>query len=240
MSEPDDRATPSSSPSAPDGGGHPTASQPAYGRIIRPEYGAMTSDFPAGYNPYPYGAPEHSGGSERPDDAQSRNTQRNAYPSMPSERQDGRPPQSVRQGSSQPGQSSPPWNMPVGTSRRSDYGPGARNDGRRRYFHGVDLDDPTQNPLYGHWDSYAVIAFVFALSSIPLLPAIMGGVAMWRTRTFRMKGFGLALAAVILNLAVTAVDVWMMVNGISTAELLQWVQSQTSTSGGQGSGSLTT
>ena len=31
------------------------------------------------------------------------------------------------------------------------------------YYHGIDLNDPNQNPLYGHWDSYAIISFILAL-----------------------------------------------------------------------------
>ena len=27
----------------------------------------------------------------------------------------------------------------------------------------IDLNDPNQNPLYGHWDSYAIISFILAL-----------------------------------------------------------------------------
>ena len=59
------------------------------------------------------------------------------------------------------------------------------------YYHGIDLNDPNQNPLYGHWDSYAIISFILALFfPVPVLSALMGAVAMWRTRTFHMKGRG--------------------------------------------------
>lgn len=34
------------------------SSQPEYGQINQPEYGAMSSQLPAGYDPYVYGAPE--------------------------------------------------------------------------------------------------------------------------------------------------------------------------------------
>ena len=44
-------------------------------------------------------------------------------------------------------------------------------------------NDPSQNPLYGHWDSYAIISFVFALFlPVPVIPAVMGAIAMWRTK----------------------------------------------------------
>lgn len=227
MNTPENRAATPSAPGNTVGG---TAHQPEYGRIVRPEYGAMASDFPAGYDPYPYGKPDHAGDSPQGRDAHRGDAGGGAYAPAGSERQQARSAPST--------QASPGRTWPMATGPDDD----ARDrSGRpRRLFHGVDLDDPMQNPLYGHWDSYAVIAFVFALSSIPVFPAIMGGVAMWRTRTFRMKGFGLALAAVILNVIVTAVDAWMMLNGVSAAELMQWMQGQSPTSGGQGSGSLTT
>ena len=47
-----------------------------------------------------------------------------------------------------------------------------------RYFNGIDLNDPQQNPIYGHWDFYAIFSFIFALvSSFPVLPALIGCLA---------------------------------------------------------------
>ena len=84
------------------------------------------------------------------------------------------------------------------------------------------MDDPRQNPLYGHWDFYAILSLVFALlMPVPVLPAVMGGVAMWRTRNFRMKGYGLALAAVIINALYTVATIWLMINGLSAMDLYQ-------------------
>ena len=56
---------------------------------------------------------------------------------------------------------------------------------------------------------------------VPVLPAVMGGVAMWRTRNFRMKGYGLALAAVIINALYTVATIWLMINGLNAMDLYQ-------------------
>lgn len=102
------------------------------------------------------------------------------------------------------------------------YGPnGQPADGHTpRYIGRVDVNDPNQNPLYGHWDSNSIIAFIFALLlPLPIFPAIIGGIGMWRTKTFHMKGWGLALAAVIINVLYTIFYFWMMKNGVSSSDL---------------------
>lgn len=209
--------------------------QPEYGRIVRPRYGALSADFPPGYDPYLYGPPDKADDDSRLE-----------HPSASSP---------VSSPSGVPSAQTSPTGQ-VGTSGQTSaagYGPRDQRSGNNtvpawgapgqpgrpaRLYHGIDLDDPSQNPLFGHWDVYAVVAFIFSLSSIPLLPAIMGAVSMWRTRTFRMKGFGLALAAVILNVLVTVMDVWMLTKGISMNDMMQWLQTESTMDGGQGSGSL--
>ena len=104
------------------------------------------------------------------------------------------------------------------------------------YYHGIDLNDPNQNPLYGHWDSYATISFILALFfPVPVLSALMGAVAMWRTRTFHMKGFGLAVAAVVINVLYTIAVIWMAFNGYDAMSLYQEALQQLT--GGTGSSS---
>lgn len=93
-----------------------------------------------------------------------------------------------------------------------------RPDANMRY--GIDLNDPNQNPFYGRWDISAIMAFVFALFQIPLLPALMGAAAMWRTRTFHMKGYGLAVAAVVINILYTLGLLWLTLNGMTPLDLL--------------------
>lgn len=106
-----------------------------------------------------------------------------------------------------------------------------------RYVNGIDMEDPNQNIFYGRWDAGAIIAFVFAVFlPVPIMPAILGALSMRRTRIMRMKGYGLALAAVILNVLYTIAFVWLMINGVSMDDVMdQMLQSlNASTSGGSG------
>lgn len=169
------------------------ARRPEYGQVRIPEYGALASSYPPGYDPYLYGRPD------------------------PTE-------QAASSGPS-----------PAPRTQGPTTGiPGSSAHHRPEMFHGVDLADPGQNPLYGRWDSYAVLALVFAFVGVPVLPAVMGGISLWRTRRFHMRGFGLAVAAIVVSLLITAVDVWMVMNGISADMLIQWVTGQSS-SGTSGS-----
>lgn len=171
--------TASNDQSQPDASTERSGAQPEYGQVNQPEYGAMASQYPAGYDPYVYGRPE----AERSEPA--------------------------------------PENGPSGPQAMPDRGPETGERGPQP-FHGIDMDDPRQNPLYGHWDFYAILSLVFALlMPVPVLPAIMGGVAMWRTKNFRMKGYGLALAAVIINALYTVATIWLMINGLSAMDLYQ-------------------
>ena len=117
--------------------------------------------------------------------------------------------------------------------------PGATQQGSKypRYVNGIDMEDPNQNIFYGRWDAGAIIAFVFALFlPVPIMPAILGALSMRRTRIMRMKGYGLALAAVIINVLYTIAFVWLMINGVSMDDVMnQMLQSlNSSTSGGSG------
>lgn len=191
-----------------------STAQPEYGQVAKPEYGAMTSQYPAGYDPYVYGRPESEDARANVNDAAP-----DPQPSTP-----------VRGTWRQPG---------YGRQPHAD-GRQAAGDGRPQPFNGIDMDDPRQNPLYGHWDFYAIIALVFALlMPVPVLPAIIGGVAMWRTRNFRMRGHGLALAAVIINVIYTLGVLWMMLNGLSALDLYQQLlDGLTGREGGDGSTSI--
>ncbi|MCI1219888.1 MAG: hypothetical protein LKF99_05065 [Bifidobacterium sp.] len=200
--------------------------QPQYGQIAQPEYGALASQFPAGYDPYVFGRPDDAtktqGASGNAGTAGQQNGGYGSQPVRPAGHDASGPvsPYNPQNGGHEPGR---PGGWPV----------------RPRMLNGVNLNDPNQNPLYGRWDSYAVVAFVISLFNVPVFPALMGGLAMWRTRTFHMKGFWLALAAVILNVLMTLLDIWMLSKGVSTEELYQWMLQQLSGGSGQGgSGSV--
>lgn len=246
--------------------GPANAGNPAGGNASRPEYGAMRGDYPA-YNPYLFGAPDPTPASGQANAGNAAQPGQPGQFGQPygGPNANGNPyganPYGPQYGQSGYGQGGQPYGQPQqygqGPYGQQPYGqqpqpygqPGAYNNGQngqagqpnpfdrasRRY--GVNLDDPRQNPLYGHWDAYAILAFVFAIlfSSMPVLPAVMGGLAMWRTKTFRMKGFGLALAAVIINVITSLVMLWAFSHGLSLEDLvLQLYGYQLSGSGAGG------
>ena len=177
------------------------SSQPEYGQRTQPEYGAMANQYPMNYDPYVYGAPEPP---KPKDEQQPSPVQTNPY--MQSE-----------------GQQTNPYAVPgrqrIGQNPGSpyQYGPNAY---QQPGMYPIDLDDPRQNPLYGHWDSYAILSLVFALlMPIPVVPAVMGAIAMWRTKKLHMKGYALGVAALIINVLYTIGVVWMAFHGVSTSDL---------------------
>ncbi len=188
-------------------------SQPEYGQISQPEYGAMSSQLPVGYDPYVYGAPEPE---PQPADAvrqQNTQYQTGQYPSN--------------------GQQNPYGANPYGPN---PYDPNRYPQrGNMPYLPNLDLNDPRQNPAYGHWDAYAIMSLVFAvLMPVPVLPALVGAISMWRTKKLHMKGHGLALAAVIINVLYTLAVIWLAMHGLSVADLYN--EALQNMFGGAGSG----
>ncbi|MDF7663717.1 hypothetical protein PT282_03415 [Bifidobacterium sp. ESL0763] len=113
---------------------------------------------------------------------------------------------------------------------RAVFGDGARpqsrDEGRQRDMrHGIDLNDPEQNPLLGHWDSMSILSFVFAFL-IPVISLVLGVIGIWRARRFHMRGIGFAIAGIVLSLLSVAVEVWLMMHGISVEDLERKLLSQ--------------
>ncbi|RBP98374.1 hypothetical protein CRD60_00405 [Bifidobacterium aemilianum] len=201
----------------PDNLAEPQGGQPEYGQVKPLDYGAMTNQMPAGYNPYVFGAPDAS-------PAQAQGQQQSAQ-GPAGNQQAG---YGQWQGQAATGQ------YPGGQGQQA---PDPRRLANIQDLNNINLDDPNQNPWYGHWDVNAIIAFVFSiLFSIPILPALMGLASMWRTKKMHMKGYGLALAAVIINLLVTAILAWMMIKGISPLDMIQSLPGGDDMFGGGGLG----
>lgn len=199
-------------------------SQSEYGQISQPEYGAMSSQLPVGYDPYVYGAPEPE---PQPADAvRQQNTQYQTR-QYPSNGQQPMPPYSAN------GQQNPYGANPYGPNL---YDPNRYPQrGNMPYLPNLDLNDPRQNPAYGHWDAYAIMSLVFAvLMPVPVLPALVGAISMWRTKKLHMKGHGLALAAVIINVLYTLAVIWLAMHGLSVADLYN--EALQNMFGGAGSG----
>lgn len=222
------------------------------GQSGAPEYGAMRSQFPADYNPYPFGRDDDGNRNKRQAaDASSSGQQvGNPQTAMPWA---GGPQQGQWPGNAQPQYPSSQYQQP-GQNPNQPYGqypygsqgawPQQGGNGtplpgqpgyQPRYFNGIDVNDPSSNPLYGRWDSSAIVSFVFALMGLPILPAILGAVSIWRDKTFHMKGRGFAIAAVVIDVLITVAWVWMLVNGVTSADVYQMIGNQLY-GGGAGSG----
>ncbi|MFK3576851.1 hypothetical protein OCH74_08330 [Bifidobacterium thermacidophilum] len=259
MSEADRPGQTASEPQQTSGESAGSAQSALTSRSGAPEYGAMRSQFPADYNPYQFGRDDDDSGKNKRQDANSSPAGQqggNTQPAMPWA---GAPQQEQWPGSNQP--QGPSQQYPSGQYTRQGpqnpnqpygpypYGPQGvwPQQGRNgtplpgqpgyqpRYFNGIDVNDPASNPLYGRWDSSAIVSFVFALMGLPILPAILGAVSIWRDKTFHMKGRGFAIAAVIIDVIITVVWVWMLVKGITSADLYQMIGNQLY-GGGSGSG----
>ena len=169
--------------------------QPEYGQFKQPEYGALAGQYP-GYDPYLYGKPDADGSNETDAPMQRNGVEAQAAPA------------------GQAAQAGQPAAYPFGD------GASQSPNGLPRQLKPINLDDPNENPLYGRWDPYAIVAFVGAVVfTLPLFPALIGGAAIWRTRIFHMKGRGLAIAAVVINVLTTAMQIWMWMNGVSLVDL---------------------
>lgn len=172
----------------------------------QPLYGARADRYP-GWNPYVYGRPDPEPKAKESDSFR------------------GNPANRPMVGQQAPGRSGNP-----GSSQARPGMPGWSAQGM------PDLNDPSQNPVYGHWDPCAIIAFFMALFlPMPVIPALLGGISMYRTRRLHMKGYGLAMAALIINLLFTLAWIWLLANGISLNDFYQQMMPSPSTGGG-GSG----
>ena len=216
--------------------------KPKYGQYQQPEYGAMSGQYGPNYNPYIYGAPEpdtkkdsaaaagDNGGAAQSQQAGQPYGQQPAWPgnsaggrlAVRSRRPTVRSGRHIR---AVPGHAGPAvWS----TAERS-ASPAALLPRHRP-------ERSKPEPTLRHWDSYAIISFILALFfPVPVLSALMGAVAMWRTRTFHMKGFGLAVAAVVINVLYTIAVIWMAFNGYDAMSLYQEALQQLT--GGTGSSS---
>ena len=219
-----------------------------------PEYGAMRSQFPKNYDPYQFGRaeepvkPVQRGGDSTGQEMQNpfamfgfgQDDQPGRQQGAAQSGQSGQPQQPNRYGPNQgyPGQY-PGYGQQGYYPQSPDGRPLPGQPGYEpNYYHGIDLNDPRSNPLYGRWDTSAIVSFVFSLLGLPILPAILGAVSIWRSKTFHMKGRGFAIAAVVIDVILTVVWAWMLINGVTSADVYQMLGSQLYGVGGSGSDSL--
>ncbi|WEV71813.1 DUF4190 domain-containing protein [Bifidobacterium sp. ESL0790] len=182
--------------------------QPEYGQMKLPEYGALASQFPPDYDPYVYG---------RPDDDKSKSNG-NGNGGQPRHRQGSR---AANGNGNDNG-----WPFPY-TGNNNQPQNGNPSDGHTPDMHnGVDFNDPNQNPLLGRWDSISILSFVFSFL-IPVVSLIFGGIGIWRTRRFHMKGIGFAIAGLILSVLSIAAEIWLLTHGLNLDQLSQQMLNQT-------------
>ena len=195
-----------------------TPQTPEYGALKEPEYGALASQFPSDYDPYLYGRPEAPPLEEKPDGSGAQSAKHGLHAPGFLQAGGAQPQSNSQQQPGMSGQSSQltPSGQPATAGQNA---PGYQP----RIVHGIDVNDPNQNPLYGRWDMYAIMSLAFAILMVPVLPTVMGAMAMWRTKTFHMRGFWLGLAAVIINVAMTLFSMWLMSRGITVDEVYDWL-----------------
>lgn len=202
----------------------------------QPEYGAMASQYP-GWNPYVYGAPETPTNTDQHQAQTPQGAQvQGVWPgNPPTGRDEGNNnagnPNAVNNGEFQPPFSSTPQFGQPG---------GVQNQNRRGMYPTIDPNDPHQNPLYGRWDPYSIVSFVLAIFfPFPFMPAVMGAISVYRTRLFHMKGKGLAIAAIVINILYSALIIWMWANHIDANQLYQDIYNWAETASGTSGSSLT-
>ncbi|WEV41406.1 hypothetical protein OZX57_04965 [Bifidobacterium sp. ESL0682] len=235
----------------------PAVAQPEYGQVKVPEFGAMASQFSSNYNPYVYGKPEpprQNGNGDQP--RQGSNVQGNGQQQGA---QFGNHGNGMGQYQGNQGNPNNQGNMPYGgygqmsgngygNNQNYPYGqpynngqnvlggpgaPGYQPDIRN----GIDMNDPVQNPLKGHWDPMAIVSIILLFLPITFLPVITGAVSMWRTKKYHMKGFWVATVCMVLGVIATLFELWLVSKGIDMNSLMQQMMGQYGSDGSGSSGS---
>lgn len=165
----------------------------------------------------PQGQPNQPGNQGQPQNNGARNQhvpQNGPFGFNPYEPQDGFgpqpgtfgpgqfPPRAYGQPGPQPGPQGPQGPQAGPQGPQGQPGPNGRPQpvAYDQFLRPFNPDDPNQNPVYGRWDMWSIIAFIlsfytyFAFLSLPL--AIM---AARRDKVLHMKGRGLAIAAIVLS-----------------------------------------
>ena len=212
--------------------------QPEYGQTKQPQYGAMSGQYP-GYDPYLYGKPEPEQPAESANVVQQNPMNGQPYVNQPNV-------QNGQQYAGQQGQPYNPYAQQHPYTQQQDqcnpYGnqPPQPNMPRIQY---LNPDDPAQNPFYGRWDSYAIVAFVCALVfAVPVFPAVIGGLSLVRTKRLHMRGRGLAIAAIVINVLTTLLQAYLLINGITIndvySQMFNTYLGGSGNGGGAGDGSI--
>lgn len=227
-------------------------SQLQYGQVKVPEYGAMASQFSPQYNPYVYGKPDDRPANQN---AQNQTNQPvNSPNGMPNQQMGG--PFGNNMGDGYQRNPNNQGNMPYGGYNQTPggYGGNPNNSYGQPYNNGqmmpgepgyqpdmrdgIDMNDPNQNPLKGHWDPFAIVSVILLFLPITFLPVITGAVSMWRTKKYHMKGFWVAAICTVLGVVATVFELWLVSKGINVSDFTQQLQNQYAPGSGGGNGSV--
>lgn len=203
--------------------------EPQFGQRTLPEYGALRSQYP-GWNPYIYGQPEPEEPKPESQNAHSSAIAFGRHPQASGSSDAARSGQTQSDARGNVPMENPSGMNPAGGQPRMTGG-----KGQPRFLGGVNLDDPNQNPVYGRWDPYAVISFIMSLFlALPILPLIMGVIAIYRTTVFHMKGRALAIAAVVIAVIELILMAVMVYYGISNEDVVSMLERWLSANAGSG------
>lgn len=229
----------------------PAIAQPQYGQTQVPEFGALTSQFPSGYDPYVYGKPEEEASQQSGNDSRFQQNRGNRNDNARGAGNTNPMNGYFGGGNGQNDQNNAP-NGGFGQMAGNGYGGNTNGfNGQQQYNggrmppaggpgtpgyqpdirNGVDMNDPIQNPLKGHWDPMAIVSIILLFFPLSFLPIITGVISMWRTKKYHMKGFWAAAVCVALGVIATLFQLWLLTKGINANDLMQQLLNQYSPSG---------
>ncbi|MBQ3308659.1 MAG: hypothetical protein IJG77_02545 [Aeriscardovia sp.] len=181
----------------------------------KPLYGGMMSDYP-NYNPYLFGAPDSAQNQQnagQPNQQGQPYGQQAPYGQQPYGQNQqygqnagqqygpyGQPNQNPYYGQPYGGQ---PYGWPQGQPMPGMGNANGMNNGTGQSFGPFQQtpfnpDDPQQNPYYGRWDGFAIIAFVASILGLWFISVPLAVFSLSRVKHMHMRGKGLAIASLVI------------------------------------------
>ncbi|MEE1324952.1 MAG: hypothetical protein U0K19_05160 [Bifidobacteriaceae bacterium] len=168
----------------------------------KPLYGGMMSDYP-NYNPYLFGAPDSAPNQQnagQPNQQGQPYGQQAPYGQQPYGQNQqygpyGQPNQNPYYGQ--------PYGAPQGQPMPGMGNANGINNGTGQNFGPFQQPpfnpgDPQQNPYYGRWDGFAIIAFVASIFGLWFISVPLAIFSLSRVKHMHMRGKGLAIASLVI------------------------------------------
>jgi hypothetical protein len=193
----------------------PRAERPEYGERVEPDYGQMESQYP-GWDPYVYGKPDP--------DPEQQTTNPNTQPGQQNQ------PQAVySQGSAAPFNPNAQYSQGNPENQGNHMGQGPQNPQNPQnlrnpnnfFFQGtpVNLDDPNQNPVYGHYDPFAIIGFVLSIFGVWFFSLPLCIMSFRRIPRMHMRGRFWAGAGIVISILQLIFEFVMLFGGFNPGSL---------------------